>query len=281
VSAERTVAVITGGAGGMGLATAKLLGPEHRLLLSDVSADRLDVAVSQLTGLGFEAEQMISDVTDRESVDGLMRRAATLGEIAIVLHTAGVSPQMTDAERIVRINALGTVNVTSAFAQHVRDGSRIVNVASMAAHIVPNAMAPTRAYRYASSDPERFMAAMMRRINVLPKSQRPSAAYPFSKHFVVWYSKHMAATLGAKGARIVSVSPGSIDTEMGRLEEKNGGGALLKFAAIKRLGTVQEIAGLLAFCASERASYLTGVDILCDGGTIAGVGWMDLLKLER
>jgi NAD(P)-dependent dehydrogenase (short-subunit alcohol dehydrogenase family) len=91
----------------------------------------------------------------------------------------------------------------------------------------------------------------------------------------------MAAALGAKGARIVSVSPGSIDTEMGRLEESNGGGALLKLAAIKRLGTVQEIADVLAFCASEGASYLTGVDILCDGGTIAGVGWKDLLKLER
>jgi NAD(P)-dependent dehydrogenase (short-subunit alcohol dehydrogenase family) len=281
VSAERTVAVVTGGGGGMGLATAKLLGAEHRLVLTDVSADRLDAAVVELNGLGIEAEWMVGDVTDRSSVDEVMRRAVSLGQLVVVLHTAGVSPQMTDAQRIVRINALGTVNVTAAFSEHARQGSRIVNVASMAGHMVPNAMAPRRAYRHASSDPDRFMAAMMRRINVLPKSQRPSAAYPISKHFVIWYSKRMAAALGAKGARIVSVSPGSIDTEMGRLEESNGGGALLKLAAIKRLGTVQEIADVLAFCASERASYLTGVDILCDGGTIAGVGWKDLLKLER
>jgi NAD(P)-dependent dehydrogenase (short-subunit alcohol dehydrogenase family) len=277
----RTVAVVTGGGGGMGLATAKLLGAEHRLVLTDVSADRLDAAVVELNGLGIEAEWMVGDVTDRSSVDEVMRRAVSLGELVVVLHTAGVSPQMTDAQRIVRINALGTVNVTAAFSEHARQGSRIVNVASMAGHMVPNAMAPRRAYRHASSDPDRFMAAMMRRINVLPKSQRPSAAYPISKHFVIWYSKRMAAALGAKGARIVSVSPGSIDTEMGRLEESNGGGALLKLAAIKRLGTVQEIADVLAFCASEGASYLTGVDILCDGGTIAGVGWKDLLKLER
>ena len=264
----------------MGLATAKLIYGEHRLLLSDVSTERLDAAVAELEALSFEAEQLVNDVTDRQSVDELIARAAALGELAVVVHTAGVSPQMTDAERIVRVNALGTVNVTAAALDAATEGFRIVNVASMAAHMVPRAIAPQRAYPLAMTDPDAFLAKMMRRINLTPKAQRAAIAYPISKHFVVWYSERMAAAFGAKGARIVSVSPGSIDTEMGRLEEAHGGGELLQYAALKRLGTVDEIAVVLAFCASEQAGYLTGTDILCDGGTIAGVGWRDLIKVR-
>lgn len=73
-----------------------------------------------------------------------------------------------------------------------------------------------------------------------------------------------------KGARIVSVSPGSFDTAMGRLEEKSGSAEMLKTAALKRFGKPDEIAEVLAFCASEKAGYLTGTDVLCDGGVCAG-----------
>jgi NAD(P)-dependent dehydrogenase (short-subunit alcohol dehydrogenase family) len=264
----------------MGLATAKLLGAEHSLVLSDVKADRLDAAVAELRGLGFDADGVTCDVTNPASVHALADQAASLGELAVVVHTAGVSPQMGAAESIIRINTLGTVNVTSAFLDRATEGFRIVNVASMSAYMVPRAIAPQRAYPLALTDQDAFFAKVMRRVNLTPKAQRSAIAYPISKHFVVWYSKQMAAAFGAKGARIVSVSPGSIDTEMGRLEEAHGGGELLQYAAFKRLGTIDEIAVVLAFCASESASYLTGTDILCDGGTIAGVTWKDLIKVR-
>lgn len=70
---------------------------------------------------------------------------------------------------------------------------------------------------------------------------------------------------------MVSVSPGSFDTTMGRLEQKSGSAALLKAAALKRFGRPEEVAELLAFLASEKAGYITGTDILIDGGTYAGV----------
>jgi NAD(P)-dependent dehydrogenase (short-subunit alcohol dehydrogenase family) len=66
----------------------------------------------------------------------------------------------------------------------------------------------------------------------------------------------------------LSVSPGSFDTEMGRLESSQAD--FLGKGALGRFGRPEEIAELLAFCASERASYLTGVDVLCDGGLTAG-----------
>ena len=65
------IAVVTGGAGGMGLATAKILGSDHQVILSDVRQERLDAAVADLNALGIEAEGVVSDITDRQSVDAL------------------------------------------------------------------------------------------------------------------------------------------------------------------------------------------------------------------
>jgi NAD(P)-dependent dehydrogenase (short-subunit alcohol dehydrogenase family) len=68
---------------------------------------------------------------------------------------------------------------------------------------------------------------------------------------------------------------------MGRLEADHGAAEMLKFAALKRFGTVEEIAEVLVFCASEKARYLTGTDVLCDGGVVAGVRLRDLIRIQR
>jgi len=281
MASERGVAVITGGAGGMGLATAKIMGRDHELVLSDVSAERLDRATAELAALGIAAEPVPCDIADRAAVGRLARQAASRGPVVAVVHTAGISPQMGPAETIIRVNALGTINVTEAFLAVAADGLRLVHVASMAAHLAPGLLMPERAYRYAFTDPARLVRTMIRRCRMLPPAARPGLAYSMSKHFVVWYAKRLAPRLGARGGRVVSVSPGSFDTPMGRLEERSGAGAMLRFAALKRFGKVEEIAELLAFCASEKPGYLTGTDILCDGGVVAGISRKDLLALAR
>ncbi|MGO8770524.1 SDR family oxidoreductase [Mycobacterium sp.] len=106
-------------------------------------------------------------------------------------------------------------------------------------------------------------------------------AYSIGKTFVRWYCTSRAGRFGQRGARILSVSPGSIDTEMGRLEEQTGSGALAQRSALRRFGTADEVAEVLAFCASEKASYLTGIDVLCDGGSMAAVSLRDKLAMAR
>jgi len=82
--------------------------------------------------------------------------------------------------------------------------------------------------------------------------------------------QHVAVrTVQRAGLRIVSVSPGSVGNEMGRLEEQAGAGAMVTDAAVPRWGKAEEMAELLAFCVSAKAGYLTGADILNDGGAIA------------
>lgn len=265
------VSVITGGAGGMGLATARIVGRDHALVLCDVRRDRLKAAVAALEELGMASTAVDCDVTDRAAVAGLLETATGLGTLASVIHTAGVSPSMGPADYVMRTNALGTLNVDEAFYAAAGEGAVIVNVASMAAHMLPAEMVPVDQFPLALTDADAFLDAVMTTCNIVPEEGRSGLAYAVSKSFVKWYSQSQAERFNGRGLRIVSVSPGSIDTEMGRLEEPAGAGAMVSNAAVPRWGKPEEMAELLAFCASDKAGYLTGTDILSDGGVIASM----------
>ena len=265
------VSIITGGAGGMGLATAKILGRDHTVVLCDNRQERLDAAAAALKDLGVAHAAVNCDVTDRQAVEQLFETAAGLGAVASVIHAAGVSPSMGGADYIIRTNALGTLNVGEVFCETAAEGAAIVNVASMAAHMLPEEIVPTAKFPLALQDQNAFMAEMMSACSVAPEEGRSGLAYALSKCFVRWYSSSQAERFNGRGLRIVSVSPGSVDTEMGRLEEQAGAGAMVTDAAVPRWGKVEEMAELFAFCASDKAGYLTGTDILNDGGVIASM----------
>lgn len=266
----KKITVITGGAGGMGLATAKVLGKDHHVLICDVNPQRLEKAIAELVQLGIGCDSAVCDITDPKSVQALIKQAVAMGKLVSVIHTAGISPQMADPATILKVNALGTVNITNACYEVASEGFALVNVASMAGHMFPDLLLPTRAYPLALTDAESFLKKAQVLSRLMPKKlYRNGMAYGISKNFVIWFSKKSAARFGEKGARVVSVSPGTFDTEMGRLEEKSGSAEMLKKAALKRFGKPEEIAEVLAFCASEKAGYLTGTDILCDGGVVA------------
>jgi NAD(P)-dependent dehydrogenase (short-subunit alcohol dehydrogenase family) len=120
----RDVTVITGGAGGMGLAAAKIIGRDHALVICDVKQDRLDAAVAVLAEAEVGCTAVVCDITDQESVAQLVQTASKLGPVASLIHTAGVSPSMGAADLIMRINAVGTVNINEAFLGLARAGSR-------------------------------------------------------------------------------------------------------------------------------------------------------------
>ena|SRR3990167_4862291 len=269
----KKIAIVTGGAGGMGLATASVLGRDHQVILCDLNQNKLDIAVTVLKQLGISCDAVVCDITNRDAVDALFKSAVSQGKVVAVIHTAGLSPQMGNPEIIMKVNALGTINITEAAFAIAADGFALVNVASMAAHLVPELLIPKRAFVHAYTNVNVFLKKALFPCRFMPKGlYRNGLAYAISKSFVIWYSRKNAARFGEKNARIVSVSPGTFDTEMGRLEEVSGSAEMLKKAAMKRFGRPEEIAELLAFCASDKASYLTGVDIVCDGGVVASRG---------
>ena len=253
----------------MGLATAKLLGRQNDVIIVGRSARKLAAALEELRSDGIEAESFCCDIVSFESVKKLAARAREKGRIESVIHAAGMSPHMGDARQIIEANALGTIHMNEAFSSVLEEGSCIVHVASMSGHLVPKLILPESKYKYSRTNKELFLEKMLRRVQLFPRRVRPGVAYGLSKHFVIWYAKTAAAELGRRGVRVLSVSPGFFETPMADLERQ----ALERFTqhcAIQRPGQAEEIARLFAFCASADAGYLTGVDILCDGGCVAG-----------
>ena len=113
------------------------------------------------------------------------------------------------------------------------------------------------------------MDKMMKKVKMFPRKTREGVAYSMSKHFTIWFAKQDAARFARKKARVLSITPGNFETPLGNLEKEEAS-TYLKFAAIKRNGLPEEIAPLYVALIDERLSYLTGTDILCDGGCIAG-----------
>jgi len=264
----KNVCVITGGGSGMGLATARILGKDNHIVICGRTVAKLESAITFLKAEGIEAEAFPGDVGNAESTKKLAARAKELGKVTSLINAAGLSPHMADAGTIMETNALGTININEAFYEVMGEGSRIINVASMAAYFIPKFILPAKDYGLSNTDKERFMKKMMARVNMMPGKQRPGLSYSISKNFVVWYSRTNAGKYGQKGIRVVSVSPGSFNTPMGEIERVDAE-PMTKFGAIKRMGHVEEIARLFAHLTDERLGYLTGTDIICDGGLVA------------
>lgn len=272
----KEICVITGGGSGMGLATAKILGKDHDVIIVGRTVIKLKNAIEELKSKGIEAEAFACDISNRASVDKLAVHARELGKISSVIHAAGLSPHMGDGKKVMEVNALGTINVNEAFYEVMDEGSCLIDISSMSAYLTPEIVMPKRRYKYSRINKDKFMKKMIARVNLFPKQLRSSMAYGISKHFVIWYAKTDAAKFGKKGIRVVSITPGTFETPMGKLE-KNEADEFINYCAIKRPGKVEEIANLIAFCASDKAGYLTGADIICDGGCVAS-GWSPMKK---
>lgn len=266
----KKVYVITGGGSGMGLATVRALGKDHKTIISGRTASKLQGAVDELIKEGYDVEAFSCDVSKRESVKALVEFALSKGDIDAVIHAAGVSPHMGDAETILRINALGTYYVDEEFSKVMKKGTVILNVSSMSAYILPAMMLPTKNYKLIFNDEEKFLKKMIKRSRIIGKKMESSLGYPISKNFVCWLTKRLATSYYEKGIRIISVSPGNFETPMGNLESEQGS-QFLKNNAIKRFGNVDEIAVLFAFLVDPRLGYLTGEDIVCDGGCVGNL----------
>lgn len=264
------ICVITGGGSGMGLEAAKILGKTQSIILVGRTVSKLEEAVSELKALGIDAEAYPGDASDRDSMNKLAAYAASKGNVKTVIHAAGVSPHMTDGKKIFKINAIGTVNIDEAFAEVMGEGSVILNVSSMSAYMLPADNQPTQIYALALTDVNAFEAAADQMIESVPADRQAGMAYTVSKNFVIWFTERMAVKYGKKGIRVVSISPGTFDTPMGEVEGDEAASFAIR-GALGRVGEPAEIARMMAFMVSDDASYLTGTDILYDGGSIAAM----------
>jgi NAD(P)-dependent dehydrogenase (short-subunit alcohol dehydrogenase family) len=263
-----SVVVITG-TGGIGLACARRLGAGHQLVLAEADSDRLHSVVSRLSAEGFTAAGYEIDVSDGSSVSGLAAFAAERGPLATLVHTAGLSPTMAPGQRVLEVNLKGTALLIAAFETLAEVGTVGIFVASMAGHLWP--IDDQFDHAVTAASPDDIIGA-----TGLPPDIDSSTAYAVSKRGVLVRIVAAAPAWGARGARIVSVSPGMIATPMGHQEYEATPlmEEMKKASPIPRLGTPTDIAEAVAWLAGPDAGFITGTDLLVDGGVVASLrGW--------
>lgn len=270
---RRPLAIVTGGAGDIGLAICARLGVHFEIVVADVSPERLAAAHTALEAVGVSANTVPCDVTSMPSVQRLADAASSVGPMRALVHAAGLSPTMADARAIWNVNYVGTANVLDAFLPYATDGTAAVCLASCSAH-------------RAGFDLHDRLLADPRRAGLYDEADRryaiqndPGASYAASKRGVVVLCQVRAHVWGRKGARLVSVSPGPTDTKMSKIEEARDNPRaqqIMAAATPSRRARVHELAGVVEFLASDAATYVNGIDLRVDAGAMATLltsGW--------
>jgi NAD(P)-dependent dehydrogenase (short-subunit alcohol dehydrogenase family) len=264
------VVVITGAAGGMGVACARAMKDAGSLLLVDVNAETLAQAAKVLEAEGLATEQLRCDVTSLSDVEALAQRVSSLGTFRSLIHTAGISPTMADGGRVLEVDLVGTARVLIALQPLVTQGSAAVCIGSIAGYADASA-----AVEAILDDPLRpdFVAQVTA---ALGGELDPGAGYSLAKRGVMRLCERLAPVWGALGGRLVSIAPGLMDTEMGRseLSQQEMMPIMVDMTPVKRPGMgplpglPEDIAATAAFLCSDGGSFISGCDIRVDGGLI-------------
>lgn len=261
---DAKLAVVVG-AGAMGAAITRRLARHYRVLVADLDGERAEALAAQLREDGKSAFGLQCDVTNADSVAALARRVRGEGGLNALVQVAGLSPSMGDFDQILRVNLFGPSLVSSALLPEIRPGAAAIMIASLAAHMCSFGLPIEAVLREHASDydlPERLRAL------IGGEQTTSNTAYQLSKFGLVMFCRRSAAQWGARGGRILSLSPGLIATPMGNLESASNPAKqkLFEMAPQKREGTMDEIADAVEFLLSDRAAFISGTDLLVDGG---------------
>lgn len=269
----KSIAIL--GCGGMGLAIAQRLGAGRRLCVADYSNEILLAAQEALTNEGHMVETYQVDVSDYDSVSRFAQAAASRGPIEAIIHTAGLSPSVKCAQKILEINLLGTANALDAFLEVAQPGTSMVCIASMAGHM--GSGLPSELERHLATSPRGQLLDHAALHIEEADPQGPARAYGLSKRGNLLRVQASSKAWGRIGGRVNSVSPGVISTGAGRQEIKGPAGKFIALSPAGRVGTPQDIVNAVSFLVSAESSFITGNDILVDGGVVSSLRW-DTLK---
>ena len=246
------VAIVTGGSSGFGRATAVRFATEGaRVVVADLDEEGGSATVRLVAEVGGEAELVVGDISTTAGAERVVERALdTFGGLNILVNNAGISQNdRSDSwnasestwDHVIQVNlrsvyACGKAAIPSILAA---GGGAIVNVASIAASVTVG-----------------------------------GSAYGATKGAIISYTRHTAGELAERGVRVNCVSPGYMRTPMSTgerhgisVEEQEARiAAFGRMVPMQRAGSVDDIANAILFLASDEAAYITGQELVVDGG---------------
>jgi NAD(P)-dependent dehydrogenase (short-subunit alcohol dehydrogenase family) len=251
--------VVVGAASGMGEAVAQALAERGRLIVADVDVPGVQRLADELGG---EVEALACDVTDAAQRAALVD--AIGGELGALQITAGLSGSLAPGRRILEVNLIGMARLLEDVEPTLAPGSAAVCFSSVGGHLVR----PDPAVNEVLDEP--LADDFFDRLVALGVDLDSGLPYQLSKVGVMRMVRRLASRWGARGARILSLSPGTTDTPMARSEiaahpimEK-----LIVDRPLGRMAQPEEIASVAVFLSSQGASFMTGTDVLVDGGMV-------------
>ncbi|AZD29767.1 3-oxoacyl-ACP reductase family protein [Pseudomonas chlororaphis] len=239
------IAIVTGGSRSIGAAIAKRLAADGAsvAITYNASPDRAAALVEEIASAGGRAVALAADAGNPEAVRAAVQQVATLfGKVDILVNNAGISvlgaPEdiaFEDFQRILAVNVTGVFVATQEALKHMGQGGRIIHIGS--------SMVQYAAFATAS-------------------------AYTLTKGAVAGFSRGLVRDLGPRGITVNTVHPGPTDSDMNPAD-----GPVADFVrpgiAVGRYGEGQDIASAVAYLASPEASFVTGAELLIDGGFTA------------
>lgn len=239
------VALVTGASRGIGAAIAKRLAAEGASVAITFSkgAEAAAAVVTAIENAGGKAIAIQADATNPRAVQNAVEKTvASFGRLDVLVNNAGSAipkkfeeATLEELDFVIDLNLRGVFIATQAALKQMKNGGRIITIGSCVG--------------------ERTMTPGL-------------AAYSATKGAVKMFTQGLAREVGDRGITVNNVQPGPIDTD---LNSASGDWAVPQVAntALKRYGTVDDVASLVAFVAGPEASYITGANLTVDGGTNA------------
>ncbi len=271
MSTEAKEVAVVIGPGSIGAAIARHVGAGRTLLLAAHDEKSSQAAADALHGAGYDVAVQATDISDLAQVRALAAKATEIGSVTQVIQAAGVSPTQASIERIMQVDLLGTAHVLDVFADVIATGGAGIVVASMAGH---------RESPYAREIEDALATTETPQLLALPFLQAEQVgtsvrAYALAKRGNSLRVLTAAAAWGKRGARINTISPGVIITPLALDELSGPRGAwfetVRQTCAAKRFSTSDEVATVAAFLLGPQAGFITGADLLMDGGVTAAL----------
>lgn len=257
------------GAGQIGVAIARRMGYGMKIIVGDKNRVHAEMITKALVESGFDAVSAEVDISKRESIQAVIAKAQSYGEIAMLVNAAGVSPSQAPIEAILKVDLYGTAVLLEEVGKVIKKGGTGVTISSQSGHRMP-ALSAEDDEKLAMTPSEELLA-----LDILqPEQIRDTLhAYQMAKRCNVKRVMAEAVKWGERGARINSISPGIIVTPLA-IDEFNGPrGDFYKnmFAKCpaRRPGTADEVANVAELLMRPQGAFITGADFLIDGGATA------------
>ena len=266
------------GAGSIGLAIIRRVSAGKHIMLADYSLQNAEQAATTLENAGFECSILKCDLGSKEDILRLVEYATAKGPVTNVVCAAGMSPSQAPVEDILRVDLYGTAVLLEEFGKVIADGGSGIVISSQSGHRLP--ALPEEQNRALALTP----CENLLQLPFLLEISDTLKAYQYSKRCNVLRVAMEATRWGRRGATVNSISPGIIITPLANDElhgpRKEGYLRMIEGMPARRAGTPDEVGDLAEFLMSSRGRFISGADLLIDGGCTASYWYGDLQYLK-